>query len=83
MTDLMRARESVSSTSGSTAFWADADKHVLRYGSAFVPEIIDHARGSFVYTESGQKILDFTSGQMSAILGHSHPGTVRVSPRHR
>ncbi len=57
-------------------FWADADAHVLRYGSAFVPEIIDRAEGSFVYTESGRKILDFTSGQMSSILGHSHPDIV-------
>ncbi|MGV8968808.1 MAG: hypothetical protein ACOH1J_00005, partial [Microbacteriaceae bacterium] len=55
-----------SSTADST-FWADADAHVLRYGSAFVPEIIDRAEGSFVFTESGRRILDFTSGQMSAI----------------
>ena len=26
-----------------------------------------------VYTEDGRELLDFTSGQMSAILGHSHP----------
>ena len=35
-----------------TPFWADADAHVVRYGSAFVPEIIDRAEGSFVYTET-------------------------------
>jgi 4-aminobutyrate aminotransferase-like enzyme len=34
---------------------------------------VDRAAGSFVYTVSGRTILDFTSGQMSAILGHSHP----------
>src|ERR1700712_2527572 len=62
-------------------FWSDADRHVLRYGSAFVPEIIDHAAGSFVYTESGRKILDFTSGQMSSILGHSHPEIVATVQR--
>lgn len=59
-----------------TDFWADADAHVLRYGATFVPEIIERAEGSFVYTESGKKILDFTSGQMSSILGHSHPDIV-------
>ncbi len=58
------------------SFWADADRHVLRYGTKFVPEIIERAAGSFVYTESGRKILDFTSGQMSAILGHSHPAII-------
>jgi 4-aminobutyrate aminotransferase-like enzyme len=38
----------------------------------------DHrpAEGSFVYTEDGRKIFDFTSGQMSAILGHAHPEIV-------
>jgi 2,2-dialkylglycine decarboxylase (pyruvate) len=71
-----------SSTTGTSAdVWADADAHVLRYGSAFVPEIIDRAAGSFVYTESGRTILDFTSGQMSAILGHSHPDVVATVRR--
>jgi len=59
-----------------TDFWADADAHLLRYGATWVPEIIARAEGSFVFTESGRKILDFTSGQMSSILGHSHPDIV-------
>ncbi len=54
---------------------------MLRYGATFVPEIITRAEGSFVYTESGRKILDFTSGQMSAILGHSHPEIVETVRR--
>lgn len=62
-------------------FWRDVDKHVLRYGATFVPEIIERASGSFVYTESGRKILDFTSGQMSSILGHSHPDIVATVQR--
>src|ERR1700740_3825494 len=59
-------------------FWADADRHLIRYAgaAAFTREIIDHAAGSFLFTEDGRKILDFTSGQMSAILGHSHPEIV-------
>ena len=57
-------------------FWADADRHLIRYGGTFTPEIIDRAAGSYVWTEGGRKILDFTSGQMSAILGHSHPEIV-------
>ncbi|MER5392920.1 aspartate aminotransferase family protein [Saccharopolyspora sp. NPDC002686] len=32
--------------------------------------------GSWVTTEDGRELLDFTSGQMSAILGHSHPEIV-------
>jgi 2,2-dialkylglycine decarboxylase (pyruvate) len=57
-------------------FWDDVERHVVRYGGAFTPEIIASARGSFVYTEDGRRILDFTSGQMSAILGHAHPEIV-------
>ncbi|MDP3208362.1 MAG: aspartate aminotransferase family protein [Rhodoglobus sp.] len=53
----------------------------MRYGSRFVPEIISRAEGSFVYTEDGRKILDFTSGQMSSILGHSHPEIVATVQR--
>ncbi len=58
------------------AFWASARKHVLRYGGSFEPLIIERAEGSYVYDADGRAILDFTSGQMSAILGHSHPRIV-------
>ncbi|AKU19268.1 aspartate aminotransferase family protein [Luteipulveratus mongoliensis] len=63
------------------AFWTDAERHLVRYGSAFTPEIIDRAAGSFVFAADGRKILDFTSGQMSAILGHSHPRIVETVQR--
>ena len=46
----------------------------------FTPEIIDRAEGSFVFTEDGRRILDFTSGQMSAILGPLAPGDRRDRP---
>ncbi|WP_344503075.1 aspartate aminotransferase family protein [Dactylosporangium maewongense] len=62
-------------------FWQDVRRHVIRYGGTFTPEIIDRAEGSYVYTESGRPILDFTSGQMSAILGHSHPDIVATVRR--
>lgn len=58
------------------AFWSSARKHLLRYGGSFEPLIIERARGSYVYDADGRAILDFTSGQMSAILGHSHPRIV-------
>ncbi|MGW7514575.1 aspartate aminotransferase family protein [Streptomyces sp. NPDC054796] len=65
----------------SESFWADADKHLVRYGGPFTREVVDRAAGSFVFTEGGRKILDFTSGQMSAILGHSHPEIVETVQR--
>jgi 2,2-dialkylglycine decarboxylase (pyruvate) len=59
-----------------TAFWSDVDRHVLRYSPGFTPVIVERAEGSMLYTADGQELLDFTSGQMSAILGHSHPDIV-------
>jgi 2,2-dialkylglycine decarboxylase (pyruvate) len=62
------------STSGAdAAFWARAKRHMLRYGGDFVPFVATRAEGAFVYDAAGRRVLDFTSGQMSAILGHSHP----------
>jgi 2,2-dialkylglycine decarboxylase (pyruvate) len=62
-------------------FWQDVDRHLVRYGGTFTREIIDSASGSFLFTEDGRRILDFTSGQMSAILGHSHPRIVSTVRR--
>ncbi|WP_253013414.1 aspartate aminotransferase family protein [Klenkia sp. PcliD-1-E] len=56
----------------------DLERHLIRYlgTGSFTPEVIASAQGSYVTTESGRRLLDFTSGQMSAILGHSHPDVV-------
>ncbi|MBD0860646.1 aspartate aminotransferase family protein [Gordonia sp. zg691] len=56
-------------------------RHLIRYGGRFSPEVIVRAAGSWVYTAEGREILDFTSGQMSAILGHSHPDIVATVSR--
>lgn len=60
------------------AFWSDVENHVMRYGPAFEKRVIARAEGSFVIDEAGGRILDFTSGQMSSLLGHSHPDIVRT-----
>src|SRR5690606_38946244 len=57
-------------------FWAAVERHLVRYGGAFPPRIIERAKGSYVYDSAGNAILDFTSGQMSAVLGHAHPEIV-------
>ncbi|MGW6501909.1 aspartate aminotransferase family protein [Nonomuraea angiospora] len=59
-------------------FWADVEDHLVRYIPAFSPRIIERAAGSYVYDSDGNAILDFTSGQMSAVLGHSHPAIVKA-----
>lgn len=65
-------------TSSTDAFWDSADRHLVRYfgRGGFTREIVESASGSFVTTADGRRLLDFTSGQMSAILGHSHPDIV-------
>src|SRR3954462_4507864 len=55
------------------AFWADVERHVLRYSPAGVPVVVERAEGTVLHTTDGLRLLDFTSGQMSSILGHSHP----------
>src|SRR6516164_3484729 len=57
-------------------FWTRARRHMLGYGGDFVPFVPIRAEGAFLYDASGRRVLDFTSGQMSAILGHSHPEIV-------
>ena len=61
-----------------TGFLARADSVLLRYGAHYFDKQIVSADGSYVFAEDGQKILDFTSGQMSAILGHRHPELTAV-----
>ena len=61
------------SANADPAFWSAVSGHVLRYGPEFERRIIERAQGSYVYDAAGQPILDFTSGQMSSVLGHSHP----------
>ena len=63
-------------TAAATAFWTRARRHLLNYGGEFVPFVPVRAEGAFLYDADGRRVLDFTSGQMSAILGHSHPEIV-------
>ncbi|HZM77622.1 MAG TPA: aspartate aminotransferase family protein [Candidatus Limnocylindrales bacterium] len=62
-------------------FWPQAERHLIRYAGGFVPAIIERANGSYVYDSTGRAILDFTSGQMSALLGHCHPAIVGTVQR--
>ncbi|GAN71046.1 aspartate aminotransferase family protein [Acetobacter syzygii] len=59
-------------------FWNNARQHLIRYGGKFENLIIERAKGSFIYDADGRPILDFTSGQMSAVLGHCHPDISHV-----
>ena len=56
-----------------SAFAARANNSLLHYGCDFASFVPVRAAGCWLYDGEGNKMLDFTSGQMSAILGHSHP----------
>ena len=62
--------------------WEAADSCLLNYGTSFTPEIITHANGVYVYTAKGRQILDWTSGQMSTLIGHGHPEIVQTIKDH-
>ncbi|MEQ9330063.1 aspartate aminotransferase family protein [Thalassobaculum sp.] len=64
------------------SFWARANRHLMRYGGDFVPFVPVRAEGAFLYDADGRRVLDFTSGQMSAILGHCHPEIVATVRDH-
>lgn len=59
-------------------FWAKADRYLMKTGVPFSPAVIVRAKGTKLYDQTGREILDFTSGQMSSLLGHSHPEIVEV-----
>jgi 2,2-dialkylglycine decarboxylase (pyruvate) len=54
---------------------------LIRYGGAFAPLVVERAAGSWLETEDGRRILDFTSGQMCATLGHGHPAILEAIQR--
>ena len=52
---------------------ADAKDVLIRYGGDAFPSLFQTAKGTVVTDDEGREILDFTSGQMCATLGHNHP----------
>ena len=61
-----------------------SDKRVnllIRYAHDFAPFIVARASGSWLETTEGQRILDFTSGQICSTIGHNHPQLVAAVQR--
>ncbi|MEQ8703252.1 MAG: aspartate aminotransferase family protein [Phaeodactylibacter sp.] len=63
------------------AWLQEAEKTLIRYCENFSDVLITQASGACLYTKEGDRILDFTSGQMCAIFGHSHPRIVEALHR--
>lgn len=59
-----------------------ANTTLLHYGTSFHKDIIVGAHGVHITTYSGKQIMDWTSGQMSCLIGHGHPEVVSVIHKH-
>ncbi len=55
-----------------------AQEFMVRYGGDTFPNLFRSAKGCIVIDDTGREILDFTSGQMCATIGHNHPAIVRA-----
>ena len=53
-----------------------AKEYMVRYGGDTFPSLFVSAKGTIVKDDTGREILDFTSGQMCATIGHNHPAIV-------
>ena len=78
ITETLTIQETSSSSHGIDPFWLRANKYMMHTGVPPSPAIIKKAKGTRLYDSNGKQILDFTSGQMSSLLGHSHPEIVEV-----
>jgi 2,2-dialkylglycine decarboxylase (pyruvate) len=55
-----------------------AKEFMVRYGGDTFPNLFRSAKGSVVIDDTGRRILDFTSGQMCATIGHNHPAIIEA-----
>jgi len=60
------------------ALYKDAQQHCFTFGSEFLPDVITRAEGMYLLTADGSRKMDWTSGQMSCLLGHGHPEVVEA-----
>jgi 2,2-dialkylglycine decarboxylase (pyruvate) len=57
------------------------EARLIRYNGEFSHDVIARASGSWLETADGRRVLDFTSGQICATIGHSHPRIVEAVRR--
>lgn len=51
----------------------ERERFLIRYARGFAPFTVARASGAWIETTDGQRILDFTSGQICSTIGHNHP----------
>lgn len=47
-----------------------------------MPDVVVRTEGVYFWTASGKKVMDWTSGQMSCLIGHGHPEVVDTVRHH-
>lgn len=52
------------------------ERFLIRYSRDFAPFTVARASGAWLETTDGQRVLDFTSGQICSTIGHNHPRIV-------
>jgi 4-aminobutyrate aminotransferase-like enzyme len=62
--------------------FVDDRSHLLNFGSPFHSSVIVKTSGLYIWTSDGKKIMDWTSGQMSCLIGHGHPEVVEAVRKH-
>lgn len=82
VTDIKSLPPSLYANANQSELQAKSEKYLLKYGSKFHEDVIVGAKGLYMYAASGHRILDWTSGQMSCLLGHGNPEIVKVIVDH-
>src|ERR1700731_3261613 len=53
--------------------------HLSQVLYRYTPIVVDHAKGSYIYSVDGRRYLDFASGIAVTNLGHGHPAVVAAA----
>ena len=54
-------------------------EHLSQVLYRYTPLVIEHAKGSYLFTVDGRRYLDFASGIAVTNLGHGHPAVLRAA----
>ncbi len=60
--------------------WLAREKaHFAQVLYRYTPLVVEHAKGSYLYTVDGRRYLDFACGIAVTNLGHGHPRVIRAA----
>ncbi len=60
--------------------WLERERaHLSQVLYRYTPIVVDHAKGSYMYSLDGRRYLDFASGIAVTNLGHAHPAVVAAA----